>query len=334
MKKQIFLGVDGGNTKTDFFLFDEFGEKLGYLRTGTSSHETLPGGYEQTKKVLEERINKICLDSGITISDIDSTVLGLAGADTKEQHIRLKEIASQILPGKTMVCNDSVLGILAAAPECVGVCCINGTSTNVCGIQTDGTMLQVGGFGQISSDFGGGAYLAREVLRCVYSARYRDTELTELTTHVLKYLGLNETDDLLEAFHPNKLNYDKKMELFLNQTLFRCAVNGDTVSKNIIYYMTDTLAQSTIGCIKGLNFQKEVTVVLAGSIWVKSDFPEMRDRFFEKVRQAVFCECEFIILEQAPAMGAILGAYKNLNHCAPPENFRKKIAKNTKIVSC
>lgn len=89
-----------------------------------------------------------------------------------------------------------------------------------------------------------------------------------------------------------------------------------------------------VGCIKGLNFQKQVTVVLAGSIWIKSIFPEMRDRFFRKIRQAVSCECEFIVLEQAPAMGAILGAYKNLNHCTPPENFKEKVAKNTSIFNC
>jgi len=70
------------------------------------------------------------------------------------------------------------------------------------------------------------------------------------------------------------------------------------------------------------------------SIWVKSIFPEMRDRFFRKIRQAVSCECEFIVLEQAPAMGAILGAYKNLNHCIPPENFKEKVAKNTSIFNC
>ena len=40
------LGVDGGNTKTDYFLFDVTGKFIGMYRDGTCSHEGLPDSFQ------------------------------------------------------------------------------------------------------------------------------------------------------------------------------------------------------------------------------------------------------------------------------------------------
>ena len=40
-----YLGVDGGNTKTDFALMRADGTLIDWIRVGTCSHEALPGGY-------------------------------------------------------------------------------------------------------------------------------------------------------------------------------------------------------------------------------------------------------------------------------------------------
>lgn len=39
MGKQYVIGVDGGNTKTDYFLFDIEGKLVSHLRGATCSHE-------------------------------------------------------------------------------------------------------------------------------------------------------------------------------------------------------------------------------------------------------------------------------------------------------
>ena len=45
MKKYI-IGVDGGNTKTDYFLFDSEGNFIDFHRAGTCSHEGLKDSFE------------------------------------------------------------------------------------------------------------------------------------------------------------------------------------------------------------------------------------------------------------------------------------------------
>lgn len=327
MNKEILLGVDGGNTKTDFFLFTADGEKIGYLNTPTSSHEQLPNAYEDTEKVLRERINKLCNQANISVCDIKSAVFGLAGADTPGQHRKLYEITQSILNCKTLVCNDSVLGIMAAAPDCIGVCCINGTGSSVGGINEKGESLQVGGFGNLSSDFAGGEYAAKEVLRYVYSEKYREGEKTDLTKGVYKIFNTSENTDLMSLLEPDSFEMTKDIELSLNRLLFSEANKGDAVSEKILNDISLTLSQSTASCINKLDFSDKVTVVLAGSLWVKGGYKKMQEVFEKNVIEKSKNECEFTVLKEPPAMGAIFGAYKLLKNEAPPDTFRQKVLK-------
>lgn len=326
MQDAILLGVDGGNTKTDFFLFNCLGTRLAHLRTGTCSHEALPGSYREAEQLLDERINQVCGKAGITRQNISRAVFGLAGADTHEQHVKLLAITERLLPGKTLVCNDSMLGVMAAAPGGIGVCSINGTGASVCGVNEQGQTLQVGGIGHVSSDFAGGRFAAMEVLRCVYSARYRDGDPTALTKEVLELLDAEETADLMELFHYDNLKLDDELTYRLNRLLFRCAREGDEVSQSVLHTMARTLAQSTAGCIKYLGFRESTTVVLAGSLWTKGDYPDMLQVFQEEVRQRVNCSCNFTVLEEPPALGAVLEAYRRVAGEPLTEELRERFA--------
>jgi len=48
MKKYV-IGVDGGNTKTDYFLFDTEGNFVDYIKEGTCSHEHV--GYAGAERI-------------------------------------------------------------------------------------------------------------------------------------------------------------------------------------------------------------------------------------------------------------------------------------------
>lgn len=319
MENAILLGVDGGNTKTDFFLFTGYGACIGHVRTGSCSHEALPGGFADAEAALKDGVARVCEKAGIRQEEISVAVFGLAGCDTREQDARLSEIAERMLPGKTLVCNDSMLGIMAVAPMGIGVCCINGTATSVSGIDENKTRLQVGGIGAISSDFAGGDFAAQEVLRYVYSACYRDGEETVLTSEVLKLLGADETADLLELFHPDHLKLDKKLTYELDRLLFRSAEQGDGIAQKIVRNMANTLARNTAGCVKRLHFREMVTIVLAGSLWVKSGYAPLLEEYRREVERRVGIPCRFVILEESPALGAVLEAYRRLAGESPSQ---------------
>lgn len=322
MRKRILLGVDGGNTKTDFLLFTEEGECLARLRTGTCSHEALHG-YEPAQCALQNGVGLACRKAGISVRDIDSAVLGLAGADTAGQHETLSGIAKGIFEGDVLVCNDSLLGIKAAIPNGTGICCINGTGASVSGIDEEGRILQVGGIGAVSSDYAGGGFSAIEVLRNVYSARYRDGRPTRLTEGVLSLLHADKDANLLELFHPDHLRV-KDIEYELNCLLYQCAEDGDETAQGILYKMAETMAESTAGCIKNLRFTGTVPVVLAGSLWVRAGFPKMREAYCACVRSRADSTCEFKLLREPPALGAVLWAYERMAKTLPDMGLRKR----------
>lgn len=164
------------------------------------------------------------------------------------------------------------------------------------------------------------------VLRHVYSARYRDAQPTMLTQGVMVLLEIKEDDDLMEILHPDHLNFDKTLQYELDKLLFRCAEAGDATAQLILNSIAHTLAESTAGCIKGLKFERNVTVVLAGSLWVKGGYPQMRKTYCDEVMRRVSCECDFVVLQEPPAIGAIYEAYRRLTNGVPSQSLREKVA--------
>ena len=83
---KYILGVDGGNTKTDYYLFDTEGNFVDMYRDGTCSHEGLRDGFDGTYRVMKEVFDKFLPKHNLTPSDIVASCFGLAGDDHPYQH--------------------------------------------------------------------------------------------------------------------------------------------------------------------------------------------------------------------------------------------------------
>ena len=66
-----YLGVDGGNTKTDFALMHADGTLVDWIRVGTCSHEALSGGYTAAADALAHWLNHLCACNGIRAEQIE-----------------------------------------------------------------------------------------------------------------------------------------------------------------------------------------------------------------------------------------------------------------------
>ena len=86
-----YLGVDGGNTKTDFALMHADGTLVDWIRVGTCSHEALSGGYTAAADALAHWLNPLRACNGIRAEQIEDAVLGLAGAATDAPRCRCAE---------------------------------------------------------------------------------------------------------------------------------------------------------------------------------------------------------------------------------------------------
>lgn len=325
--KEYILGVDGGNTKTDYFLFDTNGNFIDFVRSGTCSHEGLKDSFDGSYRVMKDILDEFLPKHNITTADIKATVLGLAGVDTPYQKQKLEEVCVKLGFKNFKVVNDSFLGIKAGSMNGCGVCSINGTGTSSGGIDSKGNYLQVGGIGSIVGDEAGGSWIARRAIRKVFDAAYRFGKPTLLTDIVFNALGITDKYYLMEAISESLMG--RKLNLTaLTIAVFEGANQGDEVCLDILKEMADNLARSAGGCAVNLDFGDQVDIILAGSVWVKGSNPTLVQEFKKKIKKYTAKKCNVIVLRVPPATGAIIWALELANGKLPDKPMRRRITNN------
>lgn len=320
------VGVDGGNTKTDYFLFDTDGNFIDFYRGGTCSHEGLKDGFNGSYTVMRKVFDSFLAKNNLTPHDIAASAFGLAGVDTPYQKQKLEEVVNQLGFKNFCVVNDSFLGIKAGTSEGIGVCSINGTGTSSGGIDEYGNYLQVGGIGAIVGDEAGGHHISRQVVRACFDEAYRFGPKTSLSPIVFNTLGVKDKYYLMENisdyYLTRKVDYTT-----LTIACFDEANKGDEVAINILKKTADNLARSAGGVVVNLKFKEPVEVILAGSVWVKGSSPIMVNEFTRLINAYTKHKCDVKVLSVPPATGAVIWALELYNNAFPDINMRNKIVK-------
>ena len=302
MKKYV-IGVDGGNTKTDYFLFDTEGNFVDYIKDGTCSHEHV--GYDGAERILNGKINELAGRNNIARADIEAGAFGLAGIDIKPQMQEFIGIMERM--GMKYACdNDSFLGIVAGTSKGYGICSINGTGTVSGGIDPHGNRHQTGGIGALTSDDAGGGYIAQIGARLVYDSFFRCGEPTAMAEPVFAMLGIADPGDLMQAYSEQ---HGKLYSTEMTRIVFKAADNGDKAALAALGASAEQLAKTSAGCVRSLNFGAEVEVVLAGSVWVKADSPALFELYRSYMSKLLPGKSLiYNVLRVPPATGAVLWA--------------------------
>lgn len=94
--KKFVIGVDGGNTKTDYLLYDTEGNFIDGIRSGTCSHEVPSvGGFDGAYNIMKLRIEELLSHNHLSMDDISAGVFGLAGVDAPFQKKALEEVVKK-----------------------------------------------------------------------------------------------------------------------------------------------------------------------------------------------------------------------------------------------
>ena len=298
------VGVDGGNTKTDYLLFSTDGRLAGHIRDGSCSHEHV--GYEKAIEIIKRNIGRLLEKNNLTLADLKAGAFGLAGMDNHEQHARLNELLKTIGLPRFEADNDSFLGITGGTSKGYGICSINGTGTVSGGVDPRGNRLQVGGIGPLSGDDAGGSYIAHCGIRAVYDSFYRCGKPTIMAKPTSKLLGITSPQEIFYAIGTQER---KLGSTAMTRIVFSAAKKKDAPALEILCESARQLAKTSAGCVRGLRFDEEVEVVLAGSVWVKAESDELFN-FYKSHMAALLPEkkLKYKILKEPPAMGAVLWA--------------------------
>lgn len=298
-----YLAVDGGGTKTDYALVDEQGEIVDVYRGERTNHETFSDGYEGMYFSLYEAIYAMLLRNNVRMKQIKDAVLGLAGADHDYQKqqiaLRLQKIGLQ----NFFICNDGFLPIKSEVASGVGIAYNCGTGVCCGAINSQGQMLQLGGLGWHSGDYGGGSVIVEKTFTAMYNELFLHQPKTAISELYCQEFQLGSPKEIYDSI---RLLYEDPQYSTRTVSVFFKAVNAnDEVAMKIARAMARRGALYISSAYRNLNFSGKTEVVLTGSIHTKADSGRYIEMLHAEVEKCIPGAATFKIATRDPVQGAV-----------------------------
>ena len=327
---EYILGLDGGGTKTDCYIFTGDGRLVAHVNGGATNHEQYEGGFDEMTPVFDRIVGDALAQASIRPEDLAASVFGMAGIDVPSQKTRMEDYLAAHGLKNSLVVNDSFLGIKAGCPKGYGISFVNGTGNSVGGVDKKGNQLQVGGTGEYFGDLNGASGMSGAVVCAVYSMFYRCGPATSMAEKFFRLLGIDAPEQFTEAIYEAVFTGKVSHKDIHNEVLYVAANEGDTVALDLLRAFGSQFALSIGGCINHLCFDDCVDVVLIGSASLKARSPVMLDTCREKTEALTGKKINMIPLENPPAAGALIWAAQLAFGDARAEKLREQIIAATK----
>ena len=302
-----YIGVDGGGTKTVYTLFNENKETLDEVKTPGSNHENMEGSFDEASEIIWSGLTALVEKRGISLDDVSFTLMGLAGIDHPYQHDAMQEELGKLGITGARIYNDGFIVIKAGvgAGAGIGYNCGTGTCCNC--LDTNGNMLQIGGFDVLSGDKANGHWVGSQAFRIMYDQLCLGKGKSQITDLMNEKAGICDRATLLDSIAV--LESEDEGEAFLRKLIvsfFEAANNGDEKALEVIEEMAQRGADYICGHINAMTFDCDViNVVLSGSIHTKLPSQKYTDRMAQLVAERTGRSFNFIKLNCAPVVGCI-----------------------------
>src|ERR1039458_7235594 len=191
----VFLGIEGGGTRTVALLANGSGQVLRRLETGPANMKLL------TEAQLTRHFRSIAAALPVP----DALGIGLSGAWAEEDFQRIRSAAAKVWPRiRCYATNDLETALVAAENRRPGehmpqVLVVSGTGSGCYGKSLKGRGVKVGGWGHVLGDKGSGYDIGLRALQAVVDAYDHELVWPKLGRRLLRALLLNEPNDLISA---------------------------------------------------------------------------------------------------------------------------------------
>lgn len=297
-----FLGVDVGATKTHALIAEEDGQVRGFGEAGPGNHEGV--GYEGLAAALQAATSQALASARLSIDQIAGAGFGVGGYDwPSERELTVHAIQTLGLNAPFDAVNDTIIGLLAGAPEGWGIAVVAGTGCNCWGWDREHRRIgRMTGMGWQMGEAAGAGELVEEAIRCVardWSLRGPSTRLTQA---FVALAGAKDAEDLLEGITQG--TYSGSAEADVAPLIFQVAAEGDPVARQVIEWAGRELGSLAIGVIRQLGFESlEFDMVLVGSLY---DGGPLLTESMRQTVHAVAPGARFLRLEAPPVVGGVL----------------------------
>ncbi|MGW1719405.1 N-acetylglucosamine kinase [Streptomyces sp. NPDC002156] len=251
----IAVGIDVGGTKT-------------HLRADAGSvtvadHVRSSSGWRPHDPVAAADWLCALVGEALPAGTLPSSVaVGGHACETPRQCEEIRSVLQERLGVPCLVVGDAELLVPAAGLD-KGVGLVAGTGSVAVGRRSDGTLVQVGGWGAVLGDEGGAAGLVREAARAVWAAHDRGEAPDALAAGLISAFGVSEVPALgaaLESATDVSAEWGRH-----SPVVFEAAERGSLIAEEVIAEGGRSLA-SLVVRLAGRGVAVDDVVVSGGTV--------------------------------------------------------------------
>jgi N-acetylglucosamine kinase-like BadF-type ATPase len=278
--EQVFLGVDGGGTKTALCLVASTGQLLASLEApscyylGSASRE----GTDLVVRVLDEAVAAVCAAGGVSPRDVTFAFVGLPAYGEVGADVPALDAAARGALGheRCRCANDMVCGWAGSLGAQDGINVISGTGSMTYG-ERRGRSVRAGGWGELFGDEGSGHWMGLQALAAF--SRMSDGRAPAGPLHEMlrEHLGLRSDVELVEIAL-SRWQDPRREVAALSRVLVDAARHGDEAASRIILEAAQELVLLVDTTRRRLGFAPEelVPVSYTGGVFT---VPEVLEHF-------------------------------------------------------
>lgn len=280
--QRIFIGVDGGGTKTQAVLLDENRTILAEGFSGVAN--PLRVGIETALANVFTAIEKACDSASRSRSDIAAIVGGLAGVRRADLRYSIKQrISEQYRIKSVEITTDAEIALYGVDYGKAGLVLIAGTGSVCLGKNDDGETAVAGGWGPLAGDEGGGAGIARRALQSIAKASDGRGEKTILSKYAVEYFRALSADDLTVAIYSPQMD-NARIAGFAKFVVKAAQKDKDKIALKILNEAGFELGIAANAVIKKLKLtRKKIPIGYVGSIFKSGKL--ITDSLMETINQ-------------------------------------------------
>jgi N-acetylglucosamine kinase-like BadF-type ATPase len=259
----LFLGVDGGGTKTAFVLIDQSGARLARSAQPTSYY--LESGHDRVVQVLADGLEAVCAAAGVSAADISYAFLGLpAYGEIRADSAILSAAPAGVLGHRRYrVDNDMVAGWAGSLGGEDGINVIAGTGSMTYG-ERAGRGNRVGGWGTLFGDEGSGYWIGRQGLNAFSRQSDGRSPRGPLHEAVRQRTGITSDLEVLDVVI-NRWRQSRTQIAALAPTVLAAAEAGDPLAEAILNEAIAHLTELVVTTRRNLGFAPGETVAVSHS---------------------------------------------------------------------
>lgn len=263
----MYLGVDGGGTKSAFVLVDSAGDVVATHEEAGSYH--LDIGIDGLRGLIETGISQVLAKVKGSPEDIKYAFFGLpAYGEDSALETTLDAVPSGILPGGNYQCDNDMVGAWAGSLACQdGINIVAGTGSIGFG-RYRGRSARCGGWGEVFGDEGSAYWIACRGLQTF--AKMSDGRLHRGPLYALVREEFSLIQDLdLSALVLNEWSADRAKIAAVSRVVAKAALAGDLDAMAIFMDAAGEIVSIVNSTRRQLNFPKdyEVPVSYSGGVF-------------------------------------------------------------------